>query len=94
MSDIQYKKIPKFIGSQPQILWWELSEFAILMAGMGLGVIFGNILVFTGMGAVIAWLYIKTKNNTVKGYFIHKLYWYGLWNTKKIIPYHVREIIR
>jgi type IV conjugative transfer system protein TraL len=89
-----YKKIPKYIGAQPQFLWWDMTEFLIFMTFFGIGIIIGELLIFTLLGGLLSFLYSKTKDKVVKGYFLHLLYWYGLYNTKKVVPYHIREFIR
>ncbi|MCL4427498.1 MAG: type IV conjugative transfer system protein TraL [Deltaproteobacteria bacterium] len=89
-----YKRIPKYIGAEPTVLFWELTEFLIFMSFFGAGIILGEMLIFVALGGIASYAYAKSKDKLVKGYFLHLLYWHGLYKTKKVIPYHIREVIR
>lgn len=74
--------IPKFLGSQPQFLWWELDEAMILISFLVAGRLIDKTLIFLTVGVIIKVIYSKLKNSKQQGYLLHKLYALGLMKPK------------
>lgn len=86
--------LPKYVNALPQILWWEVDEFAFFMAGVVLGIWSDHSFIGAGIGVLLAKLYTKFKYAKQPGYLFHKLYTYGIYREKKRIPpYWVKELV-
>lgn len=86
--------IPKYVNALPQILWWEIDEFAFFLGG----VIFGIISNHSFLGAIIGFLlakgYMRLKYGKQNGFLFHWLYAKGLYGKKGRVPeYWVKEFI-
>ena len=92
---MEFKRIPKYIDSPIQFLWWELQE-GIIIISMTLGSILIIHQAFYGavVGVIIAAKYAKFKEENVKGYLSHFSYWFGILNVKRNIKSHHKLIIR
>jgi type IV conjugative transfer system protein TraL len=84
-------RIPKYLDSQPIILFWELDEFIIFV-----------LIIFTGMfirhqfiGFLLAFIVIQTfkkiKKKKHKGFLFHLAYKLGFIQMKNIPPYHIKD---
>ncbi|MHB1696620.1 MAG: type IV conjugative transfer system protein TraL [bacterium] len=92
---MEFKRIPKYIDSPIQILWWETQEGAIIAFLMFATIIVMHQALYGAVvGIIIASKYAKFKENNVKGYFTHFVYWFGFLNVQKNIKPYQKLIIR
>lgn len=87
--------IPKYLNAQPQILWWDLSEFIVFLLILSVGVL-GNFPFTSAFIGVIA-LRIMSKMGGKKeaGYYRHLAYAKGLYGVKGRVPeFWIKEIGR
>ncbi|KAA0257524.1 type IV conjugative transfer system protein TraL [Deferribacter autotrophicus] len=84
-------RIPKYLDSQPVILFWELDEFILFIV-----IIFVSMFIrHQFIGFVIAFTVVQTfkkiKKKKHKGFLFHVGYKLGLVQIKNIPPYHIKE---
>jgi len=92
---MEFKRIPKYIDSPVQFLFWEAQEGAIIMVlTFATIIMFHQALYGAVAGIFIASKYAKFKENNVRGYFTHFSYWLGFLNVKKNIKPYQKLIIR
>lgn len=74
------ESIPRYIDDQPQLLFWEVDEVAILSACVALGILFNLLpaLVALGLGVIIT--FRRFKHHHMNGVLHHMCYWWGLLN--------------
>lgn len=75
-------EIPSHVDDPPHVLLWSADELAPVAIGLVMGVLTGNAFILTALGLVIAKLYRRFRDNHPDGFFLHVLYWFGLWPTK------------
>jgi len=92
---MEFKRIPKYIDSPVQFLFWEAQEGAIIMVLTFASIILIHQALYGVVaGIFIASKYSKFKENNVKGYFTHFSYYFGFLNVKKNIKPYQKLIIR
>lgn len=79
---MQGRYIPKYLGAQPQFLWWELDEAMILLVFLVAGRLLDKMLIMLIIGVISQKLYSKLKNAKQQGFLQHKLYALGLTKFK------------
>lgn len=91
---MQLKKIPKHINAVPQFLWWEVDDMMIFMFAVIIAMFDGQLLITVGLGLVGSYIHAKSKDNFVKGYFGHVLYYLGFRDIKGMPNSNIKEIRR
>ena len=87
-------KIPKYLHSYPQFLWWEMDEFFIFMAFMFAGIMVNKAIIGGLIGFIATKLYVKMKETKQDGFIKHVAYAFGLYNIKRKLPeYWVKELL-
>lgn len=76
------QELSRYLDDLPQIAFWELDEFLSVYLAFGVGVVNGNLFTTLLIGVIISKVIAKAKESKIKGYFIHKLYWYGFFTMK------------
>lgn len=71
--------IPQRIDDPPHLLLWRADELAPLLFGLVLGVFFAQVLVCMLAGFVLTHCYKRLRDHRADGYFLHLLYWFGLY---------------
>jgi len=86
--------VPKYINALPQILWWELDEFALFLGGVVLGILTNHSFLGAFAGFMLARAYMKLKYKRQAGFMFAWLYSKGLWGKKGVIPeYWIKEFV-
>lgn len=88
-------KIPRYIDSQPQILWWELDEIIVLIMCLIVGIITRQLTYFLLGGFVATYFITKLKTGKSEGYFFHWFYWIGMpsFQFRRVPPGDRREFL-
>ena len=92
---MEKKYIPKYLNAEPQILWWDLSEFLILLSFVSIGVLAD--MQFTGLviGIIALKIVGKLQNNHPAGFIKHYFYSKGLWGMDGKVPeFWIKELSR
>ncbi|WP_075588248.1 type IV conjugative transfer system protein TraL [Rhodoferax antarcticus] len=81
-------KIPRYIDSTPQLFFWELDEFVILMSGFALGILGGGLwtLVGLGFGFFLVNVFRKYKDGGLPGQLNHIAHWHNGININSRFP--------
>ena len=88
-------KIPRYLNALPQVLWWELDEFLIVIAFMMIGILVNKGLIFGIIGVIVTKFYTKVKYRRQEGYMKHLLYMLGFYNAPGRVPeYWVKELLK
>lgn len=87
--------IPKHLNAQPQILWWDLSEFIVFLIIISIGVL-GNFPFTSALIGVLVLKYsTKLYGRKEAGFFLHLAYSKGLYGVKGRVPdFWIKEIGR
>ncbi|MDX4028401.1 type IV conjugative transfer system protein TraL [Aliarcobacter skirrowii] len=87
--------IPKYLNAEPQILWWDLSEFLKVMAFVAFGVMANHTFVFTVFGIIFLRISGKLTSKKEVGFQKHLAYHLGLYGLKKKVPESwIKELVR
>lgn len=89
------KYIPKYLNAEPQILWWDLSEFLILFVFVAIGILAN--MQFTGLviGVIVLRIVGKLSNNKPAGFIKHYFYSKGMWGMVGKVPeFWIKELGR
>lgn len=87
--------VPKYLNAKPQLLWWELDQFMILMVFTGLGVMANKQFEGAAIGFILMFLYTKITNSNQPGFIKHFSYKYGMWGAKgRVVEYYIKELMR
>jgi conjugal transfer pilus assembly protein TraL len=79
-------RIPRYLNSQPQILWWEMDEIIVIVAGIGLGIVLELLIVTVPLGLLAARLLARVKAQHGQGWIIHYAWWRGIPLARLTIP--------
>ncbi len=85
-------RIPRYLNSQPQILWWEIDEIIIIITAIGLGVVFEALIVTVPLGLLAARTLGRVKAQHGHGWIIHSAWWRGIPLARLAIPSTHREL--
>jgi type IV conjugative transfer system protein TraL len=70
-------RVPQYLSSPMQIMWFESDEFAIMVILFTLAMVFGGWTMW-GLFFFGTWGYIKAKNKYPQGFLKHMIYFAGL----------------
>ena len=92
---MERKYIPKYMNAEMQILWWDLSEFLILLVIIAFGVIAEMQFIATAIGVGVLKVITKMKNHKQAGLVGHYAYSKGLFGLKGRVPeFWIKEIVK
>ena len=92
---MERKYIPKDMNAEMQILWWDLSEFLILLVIIAFGVIAEMQFIATAIGVGVLKVITKMKNHKQAGFVGHYAYSKGLFGLKGRVPeFWIKEIVK
>jgi len=90
MNDFE-PRIPRYLNSQAQILWWEMDELAIIAASIGIGIVFELLLLTVPLGLLGAKALARVKAERGHGFALHYAWWNGVPIARLRIPSAYRE---
>lgn len=70
--------MPKYVDSQPQVLWWESDEFVITCTILGVGLIVHAIVIPMVLIIFVMPILAKMKRSALDGAVMHVLYSTGI----------------
>ena len=81
-------KIPRYIDSIPQIFFWEIDEFIILVSCFGVGILLGGLNTILGMvfGFFAANFFKTYKAGGLPGQLNHLFHWKNIFNINSAFP--------
>ena len=92
---MERKYISKYMNAEMQILWWDLSEFLILLVIIAFGVIAEMQFIATAIGVGVLKVITKMKNHKQAGFVGHYAYSKGLFGLKDRLPeFWIKEIVK
>lgn len=80
------KYIPKYLNAEPQILWWDLSDFLVFLFFLSFGIISGFPYIFALIGISMLKLSTKLYGKKEAGYPKHLAYHLGFYGLKNRVP--------
>lgn len=85
---MQTTKIPRYIDSTPQLFFWEIDEFMILAASMGVGILFGGMNTVYGLicGFALVNMFKRYKAGSLPGQLNHLFHWHNIMNMNAYFP--------
>jgi conjugal transfer pilus assembly protein TraL len=86
-------RIARYIDDQPAIFFWEMDEIIVFTLFTGIGIFFNSLFMMIIIGAVGAAVLGKFKNTQSEGFFLHFLYWYGVFPLRGCIASYKRTLI-
>ena len=70
-------ELPQTVDDPPYLLMWRVDDLMPVVAGFGLGMAFGELLVLASMGIAASYFYRRFRDGRPDGYVFHLLYWFG-----------------
>ncbi|MFN3263266.1 MAG: type IV conjugative transfer system protein TraL [Aquificaceae bacterium] len=87
-------RIPRYVNALPQILWWEIDEFAFFLGGVVVGILTNHSFLGALIGIILSRTYMKLKYAKQAGFLFHWLYAKGLYGKKGLLPeYWIKELV-
>ena len=87
-------RIPRYVNALPQILWWEIDEFAFFLVGVVVGILTNHSFLGALIGIILSRIYMKLKYAKQAGFLFHWLYAKGLYGKKGLLPeYGIKELV-
>lgn len=71
-------RIPRYLDSPAQLLWWEIDEVAVVVLMISLGIAFEYFFVCATIGLVAAKAMRRVKEGKQDNYLLHWLFWHGV----------------
>lgn len=92
-------KIPKFIDSQPKILFWDMDEGMVLIFGVMFGIMLNARFTFIIGAIVIKMVLARMKTTGQDGFLYHRMYALGISAISKLLSrkiprYWIKEFIQ
>jgi len=85
--------IPRYVDDPPQILFFSLDEFVLIMLFAVLGELWGMLFPGILLGVGIARIFKKLQEGAMPGLLYHMLFWIGIVTFKSYVPTGlIREI--
>ncbi len=84
-------RIPRYLNSLPQLLWWEIDEVLVLAAIIGLGIVYELLLLTVPLGLLLVKGMITLKAEKQAGFLIHWLWWHQVPIARLTVPSTHRE---
>ncbi len=78
--------VPKYLNAEPQILWWDLSEFFKVLFFLFFGVLTDHPFTFLILGVIFLRISAKFTSGKEAGYQKHIAYSLGLYGLKNKVP--------
>jgi len=75
-------ELPKYIDEPPQILMWRIDDLVPVIVLMVIGILANHLLPFLLVGFVGIRFYRRFRESKPDGYFLHALYWYGVFSLR------------
>ncbi len=87
--------IPKTLDAMPRVFLWDFDVAMIFLCGLGVGIVLGQLVVFSLLGLVAATAFSKARSGRHPGFMVHALYWHmpGRMGFKRLPPSCEREFI-
>lgn len=81
-------RIPRYIDSTPQIFFWEMDEFVILIACLSIGIVAGGFytLIGLGIGFYLVHIFKRYKEGGLPGQLNHIAHWSNALNINSRFP--------
>jgi type IV conjugative transfer system protein TraL len=86
-------RIPRYLNSQAQILWWELDEALILTASIGVGILYELLPLTVPLGLLAARALARNKANRGHGWLLHAAWHRGIPLVRLRIPSTHKEFL-
>jgi conjugal transfer pilus assembly protein TraL len=88
-------KIPRYIDTQPQLLWWELDEVIVLILCLFVGILTRQLTYLLLGGFVSTYFITKLKTGKSDGYVFHWFYWLSIpsFQFRRVPPGDRREFL-
>lgn len=71
--------IPSRIDDPPHLMLWRLDDLMPAVLGLMIGIFFGKMLIWVGLGFLLTKSYKKFRDSMPDGFFFHWLYFHGLY---------------
>ncbi len=85
-------RIPRYLNSPAQLLWWEIDEVMVITAALGIGILY-ECLVFAVPAALLgAKIMAKMKAEHGHGWMLHQAWWHGIPLVSLRIPSTHRDL--
>lgn len=85
-------RIPRYLASQAQLLWWESDEVMVMVAALGIGILYEMLVVSVPIALLAAKAMAKIKAEHGHGWILHQAWWYGIPLISLTIPQTNREL--
>lgn len=91
MSTPYEHRIPRYLNSQAQLLWWELDEVLVITACLAIGILYELLPLCVPLALVTAKAMAKSKATHGHGWILHAAWWHGIPLARLTIPSRYRE---
>ena len=84
-------KLHRYIDDPISFFFWDVDEIAVFATFMIMGLLTNTLTVFLLFGLALSFVLSKVKQSRAEGFFMHILYWHGIYPLKECPPSYIRE---
>jgi len=85
-------KLHRYIDDPMSFFFWDVDEIAVFSCFLVMGLLTNLLTAIMPIGLVLCFVLSKIKQSRAEGFFMHILYWYGIYWLKGCPPSWVREL--
>lgn len=86
-------RIARYIDDPVSFFFWDIDEVMVFSTFMVFGILTDTLTYQIIIGVLLAFILSKVKQSRAEGFFMHALYWYGLYRLRGSPPSHIREFV-
>lgn len=86
-------KIPRYLDDPPSLFWWDVDEIIIVSIFFAIGIATNTLTYLLSLGFLVGYILRKVKQQQSDGFFLHSLYWLGVFPIKKCPPSYIKTYI-
>jgi conjugal transfer pilus assembly protein TraL len=84
-------RIHRYIDDPVSFFFWDVDEVAVFATFMLVGLLTDSLTFLIVLGVILSFILSRVKQSRAEGFFMHILYWYGIFPLKGCPRSYVRD---
>jgi len=86
-------RIVRYIDDPVSFFFWDIDEIVVFATFMVIGLLTDTLTYLIIVGIFFSFVLSRVKQSKAEGFFMHVLYWYGLYRLRGFPPSYIREFV-
>jgi conjugal transfer pilus assembly protein TraL len=86
-------RIARYIDDPVSFFFWDIDEVALFGTFILFGLLTDTLTYLIIIGVLFSFILSRVKQLRAEGFFMHTLYWYGLYRLRGSPPSYTREFV-